>query len=653
MRRAAVAIAVLLSLAACADAPPPPGEGWVAGAALRDPPTANRAIDAALRAELQRPVAHPADGGGRAWLALEPGDDGSVAASETRSWRFVYEAGPLGIAPGGALLLQVSPFWNWSTPQPLDASRPGYTTVATDAEGLVLRAETVDAQLLAVFIEGRALAEGERVHLHYGAGAQGARADRYAEGRSWFRFAVDGDGDGQREWVADAPSVTVRPGPAAQLALTLTSTARPGGTVRLTVAVLDEVGNGQIPWAGLIELQPSEGLQGESYLSFAPEHRGARTIELLAGPVGVYRVLAQSLPDGQLVGLSNPLLVTEDARPILWGDLHGHSDVSDGTGTPEDYYLYARDIAALDVASLTDHDHWGLPFLDRSPATWDAIIDATRAVHAPGRFVSLLGFEWTSWVHGHRHVLYFEDEGPLLSSLDEATSTPGGLAAALAGRPALLLAHHSGGGPVPCDWTWPPDPQLEPVTEIMSVHGSSEALDSPRLIYNALPGNFARDALDRGYRLGFIGSGDGHDGHPGLTRLGEPSGHGGLAAILAEEATRASVLEALRARRTYATSGPRIVLRAALDGRPMGSEVPPGDGRLVVVATGTTPIERIELIRGGRVVRSAPVDGDIVQVHAFDLQGLAAGEYVYVRVVQAGEGLAWTSPWFVGGEAER
>jgi len=33
--------------------------------------------------------------------------------------------------------------------------------------------------------------------------------------------------------------------------------------------------------------------------------------------------------------------------------------LSDGTGTPEDYFAYARDVAALDVIALTDHDHWG------------------------------------------------------------------------------------------------------------------------------------------------------------------------------------------------------------------------------------------------------------------------------------------------------
>ena len=72
-------------------------------------------------------------------------------------------------------------------------------------------------------------------------------------------------------------------------------------------------------------------------------------------------------PNG-LSAESNPMLVTREGPRILWGDLHGHSNFSDGTGLPEDYYRYARDVAALDVAALTDHDHWGIPFLDAAPA---------------------------------------------------------------------------------------------------------------------------------------------------------------------------------------------------------------------------------------------------------------------------------------------
>jgi hypothetical protein len=341
-------------------------------------------------------------------------------------------------------------------------------------------------------------------------------------------------------------------------------------------------------------------------------------------------------------------VVSSTLPKTLWGDLHGHSGLSDGTGTPEDYYRYARDIAALDVAALTDHDHWGMRPLAETPGLWQEIREQTAAFHEPGRFVTLLGYEWTSWLHGHRHVLYFGDRGDVLSSVDPDYESPLQLWDALRGQPALTIAHHTAGGPIATNWEIPPDPELEPVTEVASVHGSSEAPDSPRVIYQPVEGHFARDALDRGYRLGFVGSGDSHDGHPGLSHLASPSG--GLVAILAAERTREGVLAALRARRTYATNGPRIVLHATLDGAPMGSApAADSDGRrlLEVLTVAPEALDRIDLIRSGAVVRTFPGTGSREMRLSEPVDGLGPGEYLYVRVVQTDGGAAWSSPFFI------
>jgi len=197
------------------------------------------------------------------------------------------------------------------------------------------------------------------------------------------------------------------------------------------------------------------------------------------------------------------------------------------------------------------------------------------------------------------------------------------------------------------NWDFAPDPVLEPLTEIVSVHGSSEAPDSPVPIYDPLAGNFVRDVLDRGYRFGFVGSGDSHDGHPGLPHLMMESG--GLAAILTDTLTRDSILEALRARRVYATNGRRIVLRTALDGYVMGSSIPKsakgsysGDLFVQVIAEG--PLERIDLIRSGKVVDSLPLDGLLEITLTREVDDLVSGEYLYVRAVQEDNGAAWSSP---------
>jgi hypothetical protein len=623
-----------------------------AGADLAPAPSDARPdVVETLRADRDAPR-HPADGGGRAWLEAGPEGPPRAVAGQPGRFHLVYQAGPLGIARGGAIQLQVSPFWGWSTPQTESPEAPGYTRVEPDAQDLDLEVETLDRQLLGIRLRGRALAAGERIRIVYGAGPAGASADRFAERASRFWFGVDGDGDGVRAILPDSPSVEVEAGPPAQLLLTLPTTLKPGASFRAQLAVLDAAGNTGVAVEGevLFEEIPA-GLELPARVALRAGQGGRAAVDGLAREPGIYRLSARG-PAG-LAAESNPLVVGAGPR-VLWGDLHGHSGLSDGTGTPEDYFVYARDVAGLDVAALTDHDHWGILPLETHPALFEEIARETRRFHEPGRFVTILGWEWTSWIHGHRHVLHFEDEGRVLSSLDERYQSPPRLWQALEGRPALTFAHHSAGGPIATNWEIPPDPRFEPVTEVASVHGSSEARDTPLPIYRPLPGNFVRDALGRGYRLGFIGSGDSHDGHPGLPQLAAPSG--GLAAIVSEELTREGVLSALRARRVYATNGPRILLRTALAGHPMGSNLPaPPEGRgrdelfAEVVAPGR--LERLDLVRSGELVDSLGLEGQReVRLHR-PLEGLRPGEYVYLRAVQEDGGAAWSSPIFVEAEA--
>ena len=90
---------------------------------------------------------------------------------------------------------------------------------------------------------------------------------------------------------------------------------------------------------------------------------------------GVYRVVARSVEGFEAE--SNPLVVSDEAEAILWADLHGHSQLSDGTGTPDQYYRYARDVAGLDVAAARGDLH----LLSAQAAE----LDLGRRHLAPGR----------------------------------------------------------------------------------------------------------------------------------------------------------------------------------------------------------------------------------------------------------------------------
>lgn len=628
-----------------------------------------------FRADLEA-VRHPSDGGGRALIEedgapLAPGTCATLGFGQPGSWQLQFEVGEHGIAKGGSIFLMPEPYWGWSTPQVRFAEGAGYTTVETDAAGVQFELVSLgssSAGLLQARVLDAPLEAGAIVRFHYGAGPAGVRGDRYAERGSRLWFAVDGDGDGVRKVVEDSPCVDVLPGPASRMAVHIPSSGSVGESLRVTIAMLDLAGNRATDFVGEVQLSCSTTarvLDLPDTVTLTPDHQGCvtLTVPVAAATDEVVRISAVAADMAR--ASSNPMLLDGRAVRVLWADLHGHSGFSDGTGPPEDYFRYARDVAALDIVALTDHDHFGVLFLDQHPEMWDEIRAQVKAFHEPGRFVTLLGYEWTSWIHGHRHVIWFEEDGEIYSSLDPATETPRQLWSALAGRDVLTFAHHSAGNPIPNNWSFAPDPVLEPVTEVMSVHGSSEAPDSPSRVQGARPGYYVRDALDRGYKLGFIGSGDSHDGHPGLAHLGpsygwqagtsrraERMGTGGVAAIIAEDLTRASVLKAIRARSVYATSGPRIILFADVAGHRLGSTVSAAElaaeTTLTLEVHGTAAIERIDVIRSGDVVASLPLSEHDALV-SLPLPDLGTGEYVYVRVLQSDGALAWSSPLYVEG----
>jgi len=664
-------IAIAIGSAGCGDRDRAEREAASEAGALS--PSAHPEMAAELLADLEAPR-HAGDGGGRAWIeslerlvvdrresaveaTFEPAS--SVVVASRARVRIGFEVGPHGIAEGGAIYLQSSPFWDWEPAQTDVPDLGGYASASTSAPGVELAPRTYAGGLVAFTVGGRALAQGERVEIAYGAGPTGVVVDRYAERESPIWLHVDADGDGTRAVVASSPAVAVRAGPPALLVVRTPTTARPGEAVDVHLALLDALGNAGVDVDAELEFESQDLLALPARVEILARDGGVARVAARVERAGLARLRARARFAGEgdrerapIEGESEPLLALPSAPRVLWADLHGHSAISDGTGTPEDYFRYARDVAALDVAALTDHDHWGMRFLDANPDLWKRIRDAANEANEPGRFVALLGYEWTSWLHGHRHVLHFADDGPLHSSItrDRATETPTQLWASLRGLPALTFAHHSAGGPIATNWSYAPDPELEPVTEIVSVHGSSEAPDSPRPIYSPVAGNSVRDALARGYTLGFVGSGDSHDGHPGLAQLASAARTSGVAAIFAEERTRESVLEALRARRTYATNGPRIYLRATLDGvHEMGARVDAGANAAHVLAirvAAQAPLAHVDVIRNGEIAMRLDGEGALEWSREGEIPRLEAGETLYVRAIQQNDGAAWSSPFF-------
>ena len=61
----------------------------------------------------------------------------------------------------------------------------------------------------------------------------------------------------------------------------------------------------------------------------------------------------------------------------------------------------------------------------------------------------------------------------------------------------------------------------------------------------------------------------------------------------------------------------------------------------------TAALERVDVIRSGRVVSSLKAAGDELLSGTLTLENLTAGEFVYVRVVQIDDGAAWSTPIYI------
>ena len=109
-------------------------------------------------------------------------------------------------------------------------------------------------------------------------------------------------------------------------------------------------------------------------------------------------------------------------------------------------------------------------------------------------------------------------------------------------------------------------------------------------------GSTWQDALNMGLHLGAVCSTDNWTMMPG--HWGQ-----GLMAVLAQELTRDSLWDAFRNRRVYGVTGDRIELDFTCNGAPMGSILPAAaERRLAVSVRGADAIDRIELLRGDRVI---------------------------------------------------
>lgn len=331
---------------------------------------------------------------------------------------------------------------------------------------------------------------------------------------------------------------------------------------------------------------------------------------------------------------------------LLFGDIHGQSNMSDGMGELDHYYHFAMNDSDMDFCALTDHDCYPD---EATQAEWEWNRATRNLFNAEDDFSVLLSFEWTSneYHHdfGHKNVYYPSSEGGLYTSVSEEGLNPDRLYAAIKKDGGLCIPHHPAADwklvSAATDWDYN-DPEVQRAVEIFSRHADYEKTEAvSRYTKNIAkyPRKCVQDALARGYHLGFVAGSDSHQMEHGK--------EGGILGAFVPENTSQEVWSAIWNRRTYATTGARILLSFRMGDAFMGSEVSTdGERKFTCSVLAVNDIRKIEIIKNGEVVYSSVPEGRDVDFTFTDC-GSDSSDYYYLRVEQVDDHIAWSSPIYI------
>ncbi|MGJ4851664.1 CehA/McbA family metallohydrolase [Bacillota bacterium Meth-B3] len=321
-------------------------------------------------------------------------------------------------------------------------------------------------------------------------------------------------------------------------------------------------------------------------------------------------------------------------------EMHSHTLHSDGTFTVE-ALCRACKARELDGVALTDHN---------TMSGWEDLLPSLEAETLP----VVRGIEWTTF-YGHMLVLGADEY------VDWRLATPDTIddcaRAVHAANGVVGIAHpYALGSPfcTGCHWEF----NVRDWRNVDYVEVWSEQFPVLNPI-NELALQFWTDLLNRGHRLAAANGRDWHGRdaerfHMPVTYLGVEGG------VVNTRTAR----DALRAGRTYVTSGPALSLAAEQKGRAfgLGESLRPGDANLrwALDTTaraaqwegfGIVPRE-IALVQNGAPVAAAPCGGAPVERGGFTLPlwpGWLRLEVLGDYMGKTGQLLAFTSPIYVDG----
>ena len=375
---------------------------------------------------------------------------------------------------------------------------------------------------------------------------------------------------------------------------------------------------------------------------------------LYAGPIcfekdfGTAYLKTYSIAGGCEPGEVTRVIFTEEFDldwNLYFGQLHAHTDISNGAGSVEEAFQYASQVDGLDFFAVTDHsdsfDNADMGAIDADgadiSADWAAGKQAAASV-TNGDFVGLFGFEMT-WPEdkqlGHistfntpgwqtRDQADFENVPTALENYYKAlTAVPGSVSQF--NHPDTVhgdferFDHYS--------------PRYDAVVSLLEVAGEDGVVDCE---YYDL-------ALDKGWHVAPTNNQNNHNG-----QWGDASD--ARTVVLAKSLTEEALYAAMKDRRVYATQDSDLAIFYELNGAVMGSILPKSEeAEITVFLSDPTDeaIGNVEVVTdGGAVLVSEYVE---TPSQVLELSASCGHSYYYLRITQPDGDVAVTAPVWMDG----
>ena len=345
----------------------------------------------------------------------------------------------------------------------------------------------------------------------------------------------------------------------------------------------------------------------------------------------------------------------------LVGEMHGHTNLSDGSPDIDTYFRNIRDIAKLDFAVLTDHDHGGVGKPELwvgSPSKWDLIRQKALEYRVEGKFSTLLGYERDSYPFYNNLVLYFRDRNPdMVRGVRDGEITEAELRALLARDDVIACPHDTYSLTSNTDYLALPVDLITPYIEVISRGDAAEYMGNHAFSEGACcEGGFWQDALRRGVKMCVIGGSDDHGGFNGRVdeRLAYPARYPGVTGVWATENTPAAIFDALKAGRTFAymmgepdgCMGGRMTIDFRISGHYMGETITRPEAKDLTVfyrVESDVPVKRVTLVKNCRNYVSLRASSEVI----LDYKQETSCDCFYLRVELTDGRFGWTSPIWV------